>query len=294
MKQNLPILLLFFALHSFAQTEKTVKLTYNSVVTLEEPINELQLISNYYPLKSNIENKYSLAYVSEAPSLMQIENAAINKPSVFFVIRKNNVVVSVITLINKPVRNYYVVNPQTGEQNEFECNLTGDITENRANEIENEKYDSAAVIKNDTLYFNGKTFSIISANDIKREVLDLITKYQLSKTVLAPKAKAKTTTSTTPTVDIGKIVLAETKQGGKLDFFTPIKGKEYENVQIGNGAVSANIAVALYKWGRANFNAGIKTVQEALVLFAKFKNRELTPYEKEHIKTGFESGLKKK
>ncbi len=294
MKQSLPILLLFFVLNSFAQNEKAVKLTFNSVVTLEEPMNELQLISHYYPLKSNIENKYSLAYVSDTPTLKQIENAAINKPSDFFVIRKNNAVISAITLVNKPVRNYYVVNPQTGDQNEFDCNLTGDITENRANEIVNEKYDSAAIIINDSLYFNGKAFSIISTKNIKREVLDLITKYQLSKPAAIPNAKVKTTTNTTTTVDIGKLVLAETKQGGKLDFFTPIKGKEYENVQIGNGAVSANIAIALYKWGRANFNIGIKTVQEALTLFAKFKNRELTAYEKEHIKTGFESGLKKK
>ena len=93
--------------------------------------------------------------------------------------------------------------------------------------------------------------------------------------------------------ELRTLILKETKEGGKLDFFTPIKGKEYDGVQIKPGRLSTNLGVALYKWGRSNFDLGVNTLEDALSIFAEFKGRQLNQREKEYIKLGFEKGLEK-
>ena len=82
-------------------------------------------------------------------------------------------------------------------------------------------------------------------------------------------------------------VLNETKEGGKLDFFTEIKGKEYDGVQIKQGVFTTKGSIALYKWGRANFDIGVNTIEDAYSIFSKFKNRKLNEKEKAYIKMGF-------
>ena len=47
------------------------------------------------------------------------------------------------------------------------------------------------------------------------------------------------------------MVLTESKAGGKLDFFSEIKGHEYDGIQVKPGVFSTKIGIALYKWGRA-------------------------------------------
>lgn len=88
-------------------------------------------------------------------------------------------------------------------------------------------------------------------------------------------------------------ILKETKEGGKLDFFTPIKGKEYNGSQIKPGLYASNIEVALYKWGKINYELGIKKLDDAFKIFAEYKGRELNGKEKSLIKMGFEKELEK-
>jgi len=88
-------------------------------------------------------------------------------------------------------------------------------------------------------------------------------------------------------------VIDQTKEGGKLDFFTPIKGKEYEAVEV-NGKITTQLGVALYAWGAAVKDLGIKTEAEALLIFETFKGRKLNIREETYIKLGFQDDWKTK
>ena len=70
-------------------------------------------------------------------------------------------------------------------------------------------------------------------------------------------------------------ILIETKKGGKLDYFTNIKGKEFDGVQIKPGVFTTKGSIALYKWGRACFSMGVNTVEDAYEIFIEFKQKEI-------------------
>lgn len=84
---------------TFAQTDKNGNPVFNSVSTGEKSIDNFVLISNYYTLKNNIENTQSSVFISEKPTLDQIEKASINLASDFFIMTKESkMVVMVIQL----------------------------------------------------------------------------------------------------------------------------------------------------------------------------------------------------
>lgn len=286
MTKILAIVLLFIAIQGIAQTDKNGNPVFNSVSTNEETIKDFKLISNYYTLKNNIENKTSSVYISGNPTLAEIENAAINLPSDFFLITKNQAIISMVMIQNIPTRQFLVINPMTGLQKQFTCSLKGDITENRANEIIKEGFDPAAKIKGDKLYFNNKKLTIIENQEIKDAVLKLIEKEKLS---IGDKAEVKILSKE----EIKAMILNESKEGGKLDFFTEIKGHEYDGVQIKPGLFTTKLGVALYQWGRANFELGVNTVEDALIYWKEFKGREANQREKDYITKGFNKELEK-
>lgn len=281
--------LIFFLLvgvNAFSQTDHNGNPIFNSVAVSEETINGFKFLSNYYTLKNNIENKGSSVYISDKPTLDEIENAAINLPSEFFLIVKDQNLLAMILIRNLPKRQYFVVNPATRKQLEFPCSLRGDITENRANEIIKQNYDSKAEIKNGKLFFNGAKLKIISNEEIRKDVLELIDKQKLH---IGDTSNIKLLTKE----EIRKIVLEESKEGGKLDFFTEIKGHEYDGIEVKPGLVSTKLGLALYKWGRALFTLRVNKVEEALELWAEFKGRQANEREKSYITMGFNRELEK-
>ncbi|MBB4800048.1 hypothetical protein HNP37_000087 [Flavobacterium nitrogenifigens] len=92
--------------------------------------------------------------------------------------------------------------------------------------------------------------------------------------------------------EIKTFILAETKEGGKLDFFTKIKGKEYNGLQVKPGLIMTNLEIALYSWGKANSELGIENSESALLIFQEFKGKELNLREKDLIPMGFRNDLK--
>lgn len=174
----------------------------------------------------------------------------------------------------------------TNKQSEYDFKLNGDITENRANEIIKAKYDTNAKIKKGKLYFNTKKFKIITNAAINKAVLSLINKEELDKTnpseIKIPSQE-----------ELKKIILIETEEGGQLDYFTEIKGKENDGIQIKPGVFSTKLGVALYRWGRATFENGVNTLEDSYTIFAEFKGRELNRKEKDYIKLGFNKELEK-
>lgn len=264
----------------FGQTDKNGNPVFNSVSTNEKSFDNFLLISNYYTLRNNIENKQSSVFIAEKPTLDQIEKASINLASDFFILTKESKMVVMVMLLNDPKREFMTITMATKQQSTFSCKLSGDITENRAKEIIREKYDTTATIENGKLKFNGKEFVIISNQEIEDAVLTLIKKEKLDKIdpsdIIMPSKK-----------ELKNYILTETKEGSKLDFFTEIKGKEYDGVQIKPGVFTTMQSIALYKWGRACFNIGVNTIEDVYEIYSEFKQKELNQRDKDYIKMGF-------
>ena len=89
------------------------------------------------------------------------------------------------------------------------------------------------------------------------------------------------------------IILIETKKGGQLDYFTEIKGKENDAIQIKPRVFSTKLGIALYKWGRATFENGVNTLEDSYKIYEEFKGRDLNQKEKDYIKLGFNKELEK-
>jgi len=281
MKRATIIILTIIALGQlFGQTDNKGNPVFNSVSTSENSVGDFMLISNYYTLNNNIENRLSSVFVSENPTLDQIEMAAVNLPSDFFILTKKSKMVVMILLQNLPQREFMTIEMSNNRQKTFVCKLKGDITENRANEIMKENYDPSAKIEKNVLTFNGKNFEIISNKDIEEAVLALIKKEKLDK-------KKPSNIMLPSKSELQEFILSETKEGGKLDFFTEIKGKEFDGIQIKPGVFSTKQSVALYKWGRACFELGVNTVEDTYEIFAIFKGKPLNDRDKEYIKMGF-------
>jgi hypothetical protein len=268
-----------------AQTNNGGEIVFHSVSTGEKTFGDVLLISNYYPLRNNIMNKRSSAFISEKPTLAQIEKAAISLPSDFFVLTKQTKIIATVRLDNKPRREFTVILMPVQDMQVFASSLEGDITENRAKELIQEEYDSTARIEKDILTFNGKKFKIIPEEKIGAAVWALLEKEGINKRppsemVLPSKGELR------------EYVLSLMEEGADLDFFTPIKGKENNGIQIKPGVFSTNLGIALYKWGRACYEIGVNTEQDCYEIFTAYKGRELNAREKDYIKMGFYEAVK--
>lgn len=99
-------------------------------------------------------------------------------------------------------------------------------------------------------------------------------------------------TDTTATqIELRNHILKETKKKGQLDFFTSIKGHEYDGIQIKPGIYDTKLGLALIKWGKANYELGVKSLDEAFAIFSEYKKREITKREMEYIKIGYNREL---
>ena len=265
-----------------AQTDRNGNPVFNSISTSEKKLKNCLFISNYYTLKNNIENKKSSVFISKFPSIAQVEEAAIKIESNFYVLTKKSKIIAMLMLQNVPQKQYTVVLMKSNERLIFPSNLKGDITENRAKELIKQKYDPKAYIENEELSFNGKKLKIILEKFIENEVLDIINKNKLYK-------KEPSNYTLPSKKEIKSFIISETKKGGKLDFFTEIKGKETDGVQIKPGVFTTRKSIALYKWGRACYTIGVNTVEEAYQIFEELQGKIISRREKDYIKMGFEN-----
>jgi len=286
MNKIYPFLMILLSLNLFSQTDKNGNPVFNSVTLAEEKFDDYQLNTNYYTIDNNINNENSSVFINQNPTLEQIETFATRLPSDFFLILKDNSPISMIMIVENPEKKFFVINPANGINKTFDCSIKGDITENRAKEIIAKKYDSKAKINGNKLFFNNKEFKIISSNEIKRGITKLITDEKLnegkaSDLKIADEALLRNT------------VIKESKVGGKLDFFTEIKGHEMDGIQVKKGLFSTKQGIALYKWGRANFEIGVNTADDALEIWSDIKGRKASQKENDYIKMGFNKELEK-
>ena len=286
MKQTLTFIAILLRLTSFAQTDHNGNPVFNSIPMGEDSIGGCKLLANYYPLRNNIDNKTTSVYISDSPNIDQTAKAATELPADFFILTRNNQVIKLILINNYPEKWILVSTPGESAPRRFRNPLKGDIAENRANELLRDHYDSSSAISDGNLSFNGKRYKITSNVEIRTAVITLIQKEHFDTD--------SSSSVVLPTRDqLHTIILGQTREGGKLDFFTPIKGHEMEGIQVKPGLIDTRIGIALYQWGRACFDLGVVDVDEADAIFADFKGRPLNIREKSYIKLGFEKGLEK-
>jgi hypothetical protein len=282
MKFLLTVTTFLITLSCFSQNDGNGNPVFNSIESGEDSLNGFRLLANYYTLQNNIDNKGSSVYIADKPTPDQIAKAATDLPADFFILSLNGSVVKMILVNTYPKKWFLVITPGEAEPKKYKNPLKGDIAENRANELIKAGYDPASGIADGKLRFNDNSYTIIPNVEIKKAIIDLINKEHLADTAgVEMPSKEKTHAD----------ILKETKPGGTLDFFTPIKGHEYDAVQIKPGLFDSRIDIALYMWGKTNKDLGVATLDEAYAIFAEFKGRALNVREKECIKLGFEKGL---
>jgi hypothetical protein len=93
--------------------------------------------------------------------------------------------------------------------------------------------------------------------------------------------------------DLKASIIKDSQEGGKLDFFTSIKGHEHEGRQIKPEVYVNGLEFALYNWGRSVKDLGVKTVEEAYDIYSEFKGQAASTRDKETIKLGFYKELDK-
>jgi hypothetical protein len=282
MKLILTVLTTLITLAGIAQSDSNGNPVFNSVEAGEDSLGGYRLLANYYTLQNNIDNKGSSVYIADKPTLDQIAKAATNLPADFFILSKNGAIVKLILINTYPKKWFLVITPGLSEPQKYKNPLKGDMAENRANELIKAGYDPASAIADGKLRFNDNSYTIISNAEIKKAVIHLINKEHLADTTgIVMRSKE----------EIHSAILKETNPGGKLDFFTPIKGHEMDGLQIKPGVFATRVSIALYYWGKANKDLGVATLEEAYAIFAEFKGRDLNTREKEYIKLGYEKGL---
>lgn len=281
------ILFLILSTLTFGQTDKNGNPVFNSMSIDEIKIdNNIKLIVNYYTLANNIENPLSSVYISKNPSDKKIIKSATELMSYNFLLLKNQKMVDLIVLNEKPLRVFNLRNLKSGKVKDYKSKIKGDISENRANEIIKNKYDDSAKIENNILTYNGKTYLIYSKQEVINEILNIIKNNK--------HLKDKVSDTQIPTKkELENYIIEQTKPNNSLDFFTEIKGKKYDGVQIKPGVFTTLQSIAFYKWGRANYELGVNTYQDAFDIYSKIKGKELNIKEKRSIKSGFNKDWEK-
>jgi hypothetical protein len=287
MKSILTFVATFVFLQCFSQSESEQKYLVNSIMVSQDTLPNASIAAHYYTLRNNIDNKASSVYISDKPTMEQILDAAINLPSDFFLINKAGVMLYMLKIENKPERKFVLLTPPYMEKKELKCALKGEISENRANELIKEKYDPSARIEGQTLYFAGKKLKMITNQETKTKVQELIKSEKLIEPSLA-------NPQVLTAAELRSLILIQSQKGGKLDFFSQIKGKEYDKAQLKPGVNTTNISKALYTWGKAVSDLGVASIDDAISIFTEFKKgEEPNGREQDYIRMGYTKILEK-
>lgn len=213
MKKITLIILTVIALtNAFGQTDKHGNPVFNNELISEEKLDGFELTSSYYTIGNNISNKGSSVYVSDNPTLNDYLKFARDLPSNFFIVHQGQSVMVMMMVIqknedSKTTLSYNIVNPNNGKSMQAPCNVWGEISEKRADELLKLKVDTAAKIidlpnNGKGLLFNGIAYRIQPYDKLKAEVIEI------AKQLTTPEEVIK---------DPIEYIKKETI-GGKLDF----------------------------------------------------------------------------
>lgn len=277
-------LLLSIAIQSsvFSQTDKNGNPVFNSELISEEKFDNFELTSNYYTIKNNISNKGSAVYVNDNPTLADYLKFARDKQSYFFIVHKGVNIVALIGLEQKnegekTTLHYKIINPNNGKSLDAPCNVWGEITEKRVEELEKSNIDTAASIvdmPNGRLYvFNGIGYRIQPYDKLKQEIFAI--------------AKQLTEGGTKEEIKDPVEYIKKETIGGKLDYAKLLE-KETQELFVHDGIAYNKKDFAIFLWGKKVKMLGIESSKKAVKLWEEINNRSLTDPEKKALNKGFE------
>lgn len=281
MKQISLIILTVITLTSaYAQVDYHGNPVFNSEIISEEHLEGFELTSSYYTIGNNISNKESSVYVSDNPALSDYLKFARELPSHFFIVHQGQeVLLSIILLPQVEGSNttfyYHLLNPENGKSMQAPCNITGEISEKRADELLMLNVDTSAKIidlpmEGKGLLFDGIVYRIQSYDKVKGEVIALLNE------LAAPEEEIK---------DPVEYIKKETI-GGELDFNKILEAQE-QTLFLQDGIAYNKKDFAIFMWGAKVKMLGIGSSKKAVKLWEEINKRSLTAPEEKALISGY-------
>jgi hypothetical protein len=276
MKKQLLILIFSIFLTSsnlYSQFDKNGNPIFNSEKIDSFRVENVEIVSSYYTIKNNIDNKQSSVFINENPALDDYWNFSNDLPSYYFMIIDMGKVKGMLMLIPKDDSFFYnVVIPDKNENFQIPSKLKGKITENRAKELAGIKKIKAILI-DDVLKFNNKDFQVLKYNDVIEEVKNIV--------------KERIIHHDDQNAALEKYIKTESK-GGKLDFKDSVE--KYEGAFINFDRMLYNKKdFAILMWAAAVKKVGIADLNNAQRLWQEINERNLTEPELKALRKGFET-----
>ncbi len=281
-KTALTLLTVITLTNAFGQTDRHGNPVFNSELISEDKLDEFELTSSYYTIDNNISNKGSSVYVNDNPTSDDYLKFARELPSNFFIVHQGQSVMVMIMLMQKidgsnTTLSYNIINPNNGKSMQLSCNVFGEISEKRADELLKLKVDSAAKIidlpnNGKGFLFNSIVYRIQPYNKLKAEVIEI------AKQLSAPEQEIK---------DPVEYIKNETI-GGQLDF-NKVLEKETQALFLYDGVAYNKKDFAIFLWGKKVKILGVGSSKKAKKLWEEINNRTLTDPEKKALISGFES-----
>jgi hypothetical protein len=263
----------------FSQTDKNGNPIFNSLNIEKIKFENIEIVSNYYTIKDNIDNQSSSVFINEKPTSEDLINFSTKLPSYFFIIADKGNVLGMAMLIPKIEDDsffYNIVIPSENSNFQIPSQLKGKITEHRAKEILNIK-NAKAKIKKTILKYDDKNFEILQYDKIIAELKNIVL--------------AKITTEKNVEKDsIEEYIKIESKEGGKLDFKNTVE--KYDGAIVAFDGIMYNKKdFTILMWGASVNKIGIKDFAKTQALWEEIYNRKLTEPELKALKKGFETKL---
>ncbi|HTD42346.1 MAG TPA: hypothetical protein VK671_17065 [Mucilaginibacter sp.] len=115
----------------------------------------------------------------------------------------------------------------------------------------------------------------------------------LSINVFAQNSKLNDT-SVKLTGQVRNDIIKASKNNGKLDYWTPIKGHEFEGEKIEDDFYASKEDAALIKWTYNLMTSGFKNKADIISLYEELKGRKISNSELTYIDYGYRKALEKR
>lgn len=280
LKSILFIITSFYYINVFSQIDRNGEPVFNSEIISEESIGKYKLLSGYYTIKNNISDEESSVYVKDKPSTADYIKYSLTLPSYFFVLSKNNKMKFLTTLLPKISGDniymmYLGMNVSNGNKREIICNIPGEISEKRAEELVEMKVDSSFHLhytqEGKYLSFKDKKYLIMSYEKVKADILEMVD--------LFIKGKEKQKQIKDPEEYIRKESI-----GGELDFE---KKLTEDKIYIYNNIAYNKSEYALVLWGIEVRKLNVKSSDDAIDLWEDIYKKKLSETNKKALENGY-------
>jgi hypothetical protein len=273
---------LFLNTFIYGQIDKNSNPIFNSIILNVDTFDNFQLVTNYYTIDNNISNKESSAYINDSPTTDEYVRFARDLPAYYFIVQKDNNVIFMIMPMQKNTPDtttisYIVINRTGGNNKTIPCSIPGEIFEKRSEELVKLKVDPKAHITQEAtcnvLFYDNKKYKILPYKKLKNEIIEI--------------AKGLINPYEDNSKENEEFIRKETI-GGKLDFKKILIAKGNGNkLIVANGIAYNTDQFAIYLWGKAVQEVGLKTLKEAQTLWESINKREMTAPESNALKNAF-------